>query len=62
MKPVPDMFPIDVNEWQACVRGSGDEAQSWTCGRDVGKAVVELCKADDWVSGSDAQSLSLCLA
>ncbi|KAL8785247.1 MAG: hypothetical protein Q9195_008720 [Heterodermia aff. obscurata] len=48
MTPVLAMFPVDPNAWQARVRGSGDEMQSWTCGRDVGKAVVELCKADEW--------------
>ena len=24
--------------------------RSWTCARDIGKAVVELCKAEHWVS------------
>ena len=52
MTPIPRMFPIDPNAWTACIRGSGDELQSWTCGRDVGKAVVELCKASSWVSRS----------
>ena len=50
MPPIPDEFPVDVNGWRACVRGTGEEEQSWTCGRDVGKAVVELCRADEWVS------------
>lgn len=49
MKPIPNEFPIDPNGWAACVRGTGDEEQTWTCGRDVGKAVVELCKAKQWV-------------
>ncbi|KAL8878504.1 MAG: hypothetical protein Q9192_008438 [Flavoplaca navasiana] len=48
MPPIPDEFPVDANGWRACVRGTGDEEQSWTCGRDVGKAVVELCRADEW--------------
>lgn len=50
MKPIPAVFPIDPHGWTACVRGTGDEEQSWTCGRDVGRTVVELCKAKDWVS------------
>ena len=50
MPPIPDEFPVDVNGWRARVRGTGEEEQSWTCGRDVGKAVVELCRADEWVS------------
>ena len=51
MKPVPLEFPVDANGWRANVRGTGDEGQSWTCARDVARAVVELCKADKWVSG-----------
>lgn len=50
MKPVPLEFPVDANGWRANVRGTGDEAQSWTCARDVARAVVELCKADKWES------------
>ncbi|KAL8993177.1 MAG: hypothetical protein Q9169_006549 [Polycauliona sp. 2 TL-2023] len=42
MRPIPDEFPVDPNGWKACVRGTGEEVQSWTCGRDVGRAVVEL--------------------
>ena len=49
MKPIPGKNPIDPNLWQAYIRGSGDEVQSWTCGRDVGRAVVELCRTKDWV-------------
>lgn len=49
MPPIKDEFPVDVDGWKACVRGSGNEAQSWTCARDVARAVVELCRADEWV-------------
>lgn len=49
MKPIPLEFPVDANGWRALVRGTGDEIQSWTCARDVARAVVELCKADQWV-------------
>lgn len=52
MRPVPDEFPVDPNAWQACIKGTGDEPQSWTCCRDVGKAVVMLLHAPEWV-GSD---------
>ncbi|KAL9130664.1 MAG: hypothetical protein Q9217_001191 [Psora testacea] len=48
MKPIPQEFPVDPEGWSACVRGTGEEVQSWTMGRDVGKAVVELCKAENW--------------
>ena len=50
MTPNKDTFPIDVDGWKACVRGTGDEVQSWTAARDVGRAVVELCKLETWVS------------
>ena len=53
MKPVPLEFPMDPNGWRAHVRGTGHETQSWTCARDVGRAVVELLKADEWVSKKD---------
>ena len=51
MSPVPELFPVDNRKWCAHVRGTGDQPQSWTCAREVGKAVVELCKADryTWV-------------
>ena len=49
MAPIKDTFPVDVDGWRACVRGSGDVVQSWTSARDVAKAVVELCRADKWV-------------
>ena len=42
--------PIDVGAWQVNIKGTGDEAVSWVCGRDVGKAIVELLKAKKWVS------------
>ena len=55
MRPVPDEFPVDPNAWQACIKGTGDEPQSWTCCRDVGKAVVMLLHAPEWV-GRDTMS------
>ncbi|KAL8870811.1 MAG: hypothetical protein Q9174_003229 [Haloplaca sp. 1 TL-2023] len=48
MRPVPDEFPIDLDKWTARIRGTGDELQSWTLGREVGKAAVELCAASEW--------------
>ncbi|KAL2043789.1 hypothetical protein N7G274_003308 [Stereocaulon virgatum] len=45
MRPAAGVFPIDLGSWTALVRGSGEEVQSWTCGRDVGRAVVALCGA-----------------
>ncbi|KAL8700001.1 MAG: hypothetical protein Q9224_001172, partial [Gallowayella concinna] len=48
MRPVPDEFPIDLDKWTVRIRGTGDELQSWTLGREVGKAAVELCAAEKW--------------
>ncbi|KAI4097679.1 MAG: hypothetical protein LQ339_006724 [Xanthoria mediterranea] len=43
MRPVPDEFPINLDDWTARVRGTGDEPQSWTLAREVGRAIVALC-------------------
>ncbi|KAI9698125.1 MAG: hypothetical protein M1836_004127 [Candelina mexicana] len=47
MKYLPGEFPITLKTWEYVVRGTGDEPQSWTCGRDVAKAVAELLVADE---------------
>ena len=52
IRPIPDKFPVDPIGWRCCIRGTGDEMQSWTCGREIGRAVVELCKAEKWVRGN----------
>jgi hypothetical protein len=49
MMPIPDLFPIDPNSWKACIRGTGNEPQSFTCGRNVGQSLVELLSAPQWV-------------
>ncbi|KAL4876916.1 NAD(P)-binding protein [Aspergillus karnatakaensis] len=48
IRHVPSEFPIDLKSWQYTVRGTGDELQSFTCARDVAKAIVELLKAPTW--------------
>ncbi|BCS21172.1 uncharacterized protein APUU_21604S [Aspergillus puulaauensis] len=49
MKRIPGEFPIDPVAWTYTVRGTGDELQGWTCGRDVARAVVALLDTDgDW--------------
>jgi hypothetical protein len=58
MKCTPGEFPFDLKLWTYCVKGTGDEPQSWTCGRDVAKAVTELLTAREWVSGQDRASSS----
>ena len=49
LKPIPEEFPVDPNGWKVCVRGTGEEMQTFTMARDVAKAVVELLEADEWV-------------
>ena len=49
MPAIPDEFPIDANGFKACIRGTGDEPQSWTCAREIARAVVELLRAPQWV-------------
>lgn len=49
LRPIPDEFPVDPNGLKACIRGTGDEMQTFTLARDVAKAVVQLLMADTWV-------------
>ncbi|MCJ1350965.1 MAG: hypothetical protein MMC33_000947 [Icmadophila ericetorum] len=42
------LFPIDPVNWRACIYATGDELQTWTCAREIGKAIVELLKAPEW--------------
>jgi swainsonine biosynthesis oxidoreductase SwnR len=49
MTPEPENFPIDPNAWRACIRGSGNEMQSWTWSKDVAAAICELLAAPSWV-------------
>ena len=50
MPAIPDEFPVDPNGWGVCVRGTGDEPQSFTSARDIGKAVLELLAWEgEWV-------------
>lgn len=53
---VPDEFPIDPNNWKACIRGTGDQLQSFTCARDIAKALIMLLSAPEWVGYSLGQS------
>jgi len=48
MTHLPGEFPIEHKTWHYNVRGTGDEPQAWTCGRDVAKAVAELLAAPKW--------------
>ncbi|KAL9614301.1 MAG: hypothetical protein Q9167_001184 [Letrouitia subvulpina] len=43
MKPIKEKFPVDPEAWTACIRGTGQEIQSWTSARDIGRAIVQLC-------------------
>ncbi|RDW92956.1 aromatic alcohol reductase [Aspergillus mulundensis] len=49
MKYIQGEFPIDVGSWTYTVRGTGEEPQSWTAGRDVARAVCELLGSEqEW--------------
>ncbi|KJZ75320.1 hypothetical protein HIM_05246 [Hirsutella minnesotensis 3608] len=48
MPAIPDEFPVDPNGWKACIRGSGDQEQSFTSARDVAKALIMLLGAPEW--------------
>ncbi|GAO17615.1 uncharacterized protein UV8b_06060 [Ustilaginoidea virens] len=48
MPAIPDEFPVDPNGWKACIRGSGNEPQSFSSGRDVARALVMLLDAPEW--------------
>ena len=61
MRPVLDMWGIDVMAWKAHVRRTGEERQSWICGRDVGRAIVCLCRAKESV-GTPALAINLGVA
>ncbi|KAL9578175.1 MAG: hypothetical protein Q9203_007192, partial [Teloschistes exilis] len=45
---IPNEFPVDPNGWKACIRGTGDQVQSFTCARDVAKALIMLLSAPKW--------------
>ncbi|RAL15796.1 MFS general substrate transporter, partial [Aspergillus homomorphus CBS 101889] len=47
---MPGEFPIDLGAWRYTVRGTGEEMQSWTCARDIARAVVRLLGVKAWVS------------
>lgn len=49
MPPIPDEFPIDPNNWKACIRGTGDQLQSFTSARDIAKSLILLLSAPEWV-------------
>lgn len=50
MPSIPNEFPIDPNNWKVCIRGTGDQVQSFTSARDIAKALILLLSAPEWVS------------
>ncbi|KAL8684383.1 MAG: hypothetical protein Q9224_006389 [Gallowayella concinna] len=46
--PSAPEFPIDRKNWKACIRGTGDQTQTFTSARDVAKALVMLFRAPEW--------------
>ena len=57
MPSIPDEFPIDPNNWKACIRGTGDQVQSFTSARDIAKSLIMLLSAPEWVGYSLDQSV-----
>lgn len=57
MPSIPDEFPIDPNNWKACIRDTGDQLQSFTSARDVARALIMLLSAPEWVGYSLARAL-----
>ena len=50
LKPLPGVWPIDLDKWEAVVPGSGDYNVGWTSGRDVANALVRLVDLPKWAS------------
>ncbi|KAI4097933.1 MAG: hypothetical protein LQ344_000205 [Seirophora lacunosa] len=48
MPSIPNEFPVDPNNWKACIRGTGDQLQSFTSARDIAKALIMLFSAPEW--------------
>lgn len=58
MPSIPNEFPIDPNNWKACIRGTGNQVQSFTSARDIAKALIMLLSAPEWVSYSLGESVN----
>jgi swainsonine biosynthesis oxidoreductase SwnR len=50
MPAIPKEFPVDPNNWKACIRDTGDQEQSFTSARDVAKALIMLLGSQEWAS------------
>ncbi|KAL3459570.1 NAD(P)-binding protein [Aspergillus heterothallicus] len=48
MRCIPGEFPVDLVKGVYTVRGTGEEMQSFTAGRDVGTAVAVLLGVAEW--------------
>ena len=57
MPLILDEFPIDPNNWKACIRGTDDQVQSFTSARDIAKSLIMLLSAPEWVGYSHGQSV-----
>ncbi|PGH15275.1 hypothetical protein AJ80_05628 [Polytolypa hystricis UAMH7299] len=47
MKPLPGVWPIDLQRSKALILGTGEEKIGWTAARDVAKALVRLVEVDE---------------
>jgi nucleoside-diphosphate-sugar epimerase len=52
MKALKGIWPLDLENWEAVIPGTGEERVGFTSARDVAKAFVKLIKAEKWVCES----------
>lgn len=62
LKEIPGWWPQDIVKWELELRGTGDEAQSFTLARDVAKAIVKLVEIPKWVCITNRGTLKACFA
>ncbi|KAG1578749.1 hypothetical protein G6F47_012861 [Rhizopus delemar] len=48
MKRLPGIWPLDIENSEIIIPGSGNENITFTSARDVGKALSKLIDFDDW--------------
>lgn len=49
MKSLGNVWPLNMETWEAMIPGTGDEPIGFTAARDVAKACVKLITTDKWV-------------
>lgn len=49
MKSLGNVWPLNMETWEAVIPGTGNEPIGFTAARDVAKACVKLITTDKWV-------------